>query len=297
MAAVVTGILALAGVQYRSQERAKRQGYLDWELREALGQGRLDVAAHLLDQGADPNEHVPSRQAESAPTVLPQWLDELTHGYFRKVTPPRQEAAIGILLEPYKHVVSPIAPQQERLIVHMLRMKADPNVQCSTESALATIARCGSYNLIAKVLSHGANPNIRNSDYMRCTPLMSVALRPGAARLLIRAGARVNDTNESWRTPLSCACISSPPETLQLLIDAGATVDPRDAAGRTPLMRCARVNTPEVVRVLVEAGADVNARTLDGRTVLAAAQGSTCPDKAQIIALLKRHGAKDPSTP
>ena len=69
-------------------------------------------------------------------------------------------------------------------------------------------------------------------------------------------------------TPLMYAARDGRPESARLLLDAGATIDQTDANAITPLIAAIANNHPDVARLLVERGANVNASDWYGRTPL-----------------------------
>lgn len=81
-------------------------------------------------------------------------------------------------------------------------------------------------------------------------------------------------------------------EVVKLLIDAGADVDARSEKGTTALMLAAKNSKGvDVINLLLEKGADVNARDDKGNTALTYATNKDSEVQAEIIALLKQHGA------
>ena len=89
------------------------------------------------------------------------------------------------------------------------------------------------------------------------------------ARMLITAGARVNDTFTS-NTPLLRACSASGNCTdwLEVLMNAGADINLCDGWGETALHAAAKHGNDSAMRILIGLGADVNAVDQWGRTPL-----------------------------
>jgi ankyrin repeat protein len=122
------------------------------------------------------------------------------------------------------------------------------------------------------------------------------------ARLLLDAGAAIeaDETNCYGGKPLHWASEHAP-ATVELLLQRGADVNSRNVKadssffGVTPLIMNAtqRNDCSEVTELLIAAGADLNAVDSTGKTALAHAleRGLT-----RIIAVLRRHGAKEPAS-
>ena len=129
--------------------------------------------------------------------------------------------------------------------------------------------------------------------------------RVETVRLLLKAGAPVNDADDAKRTALIWAASAYPggradPVLLRLLLDAGAKVDARDATGQTALVYAATsldagrqpgsalsIN-PEAVCVLLAAGADPVAPDAQGETALELARRDRGDRAKQVVQLLER---------
>jgi ankyrin repeat protein len=104
------------------------------------------------------------------------------------------------------------------------------------------------------------------------TPLIAAANRPAILKILIKAGARINERgkNPNGETPLTAAVAAGSAESVNLLIEAGA--DPNIAntlgvsiggSGLFPLQQLGLLASREakdaIVRALIRAGANLNA--------------------------------------
>jgi len=125
------------------------------------------------------------------------------------------------------------------------------------------------------LLSYGADPNarvLRSVDGSRTkgvTPIIYVAsgeriakTRGEALRLLLNAGARVNEASDSGQTALHNAVDIV---ATQLLLTAGADVNAVDVDHWTALHFAERA---EQARALLAAGSDVHAKDVEGREPL-----------------------------
>ena len=123
----------------------------------------------------------------------------------------------------------------------------------------------------------------RGSRYLipgAMTPLLYAARdgRVDSARMLLDAGARLEQTDANGITPLLMAIGNNHPDVARFLIDRGANVKATDWYGRTPLWTAVesrnmdfdnntfvndvdRAPYVDLIRVLLEKGADPNART------------------------------------
>ena len=139
-------------------------------------------------------------------------------------------------------------------------------------TAIAAAAKTGSAVELQALIHAGANVNA--TDDSGRTPLMHADFR-AVVQLLAKAGANLDATDKTGRTalmhaartPLIHAARKGNLEVVEALIDCGACVDDSDRHGKTALLFAAEAGHGETVRALVEA-ADAEAKTDTGRTVL-----------------------------
>ncbi len=121
-------------------------------------------------------------------------------------------------------------------------------------TALGYGAYFGHLELVAKLLSLGANPNIRSNNALAVAPLHS-ALAGGQtaiALLLIQGGADVNVPNgENW-TPLHYCADIGDAELAELILERGANHLARDKEGRTAAELAADVGHDHVADVILQ---------------------------------------------
>lgn len=133
-----------------------------------------------------------------------------------------------------------------------------------------------------------ANFNIHLTDDNGTPPLL-IALKKGytiIAKILLTAGADVNEHDKIGLTPLMVACGKSTSgyrEIAETLIKKGAHINVRDALGYTPLLLALSGGTIEIAEMLINKGADTTVRTRKGETPLSLAEKAQCAD---IVALL-----------
>lgn len=110
-------------------------------------------------------------------------------------------------------------------------------------TALMRAALLGRDDLVAELLSYGANPHLRNSD----------------------------GNNALW-----LACVSGNATLVQRLIDAGIDLDNRNLTGATALMYTASSGKADMMKILLENGADPYLRTDDDYLAVELAATEEC---------------------
>jgi ankyrin repeat protein len=148
-------------------------------------------------------------------------------------------------------------------------------VDAMGRTPLAWAAARGDTRAIVTLLSHGANPNIM--DTQLSGPLSNAAAqgRTVAVRLLLEAGAQPDfqiPNGEKKGSPLNCAARNATDVLLlKSLLDFGADVDACGTDGKTALIHAARTDNASFAMLLLEYGADINAISADGSTALTTA--------------------------
>lgn len=142
----------------------------------------------------------------------------------------------------------------------LLECGADPNAPARGAPPLALAAGSNQLVVVEALIAAGAVTNAKRARD-GATPLHSAldSLAEASARLLVSAGADVNECDEVGTTPL-CKCVSplgSVP-LLRLLVEAGADPDRPARDGATPLLRAVMDGSRDMVAALLDAGADVS---------------------------------------
>lgn len=118
------------------------------------------------------------------------------------------------------------------------------------------------------------------------------------SNLLITHKAKINYKDNAGRTALMIAALKAQNNLVKMLLDKGAQVNAKDSSGLTPLIYALSGDTDRksffsVVKLLLEAGANPNL----SKSALFYAQFNwkqkSLKDKTEIIALLKKYGAKE----
>uniref|UniRef100_A0AAT9UR03 Ankyrin repeat containing protein n=1 Tax=Apapanepox virus TaxID=3049969 RepID=A0AAT9UR03_9POXV len=163
---------------------------------------------------------------------------------------------------------------------------------------LCSVSRRGHIRMIKYLLDIGMNVNIKDTSYLRNTPLhraviknhieivdmlisygaivdaknrigntpLMYASNPCIVKLLLEKGADPNTSNDNGFTPLHTAVNTHSLETTSILLSYGVTVDAKDYEGNTPLMY--GLSYPDVVKLLLQKGANPNVVNNKGHTPL-----------------------------
>lgn len=163
--------------------------------------------------------------------------------------------------------------------------QAIPGAGYAATPIITVAARYASINVLRYLIEAKADLNARTPD--RDTPLMLVAVHGKeeavlnsdayarydlAVRLLVEAGANIDNANINAYTPLSYAAYVGRDNTVRYLLEkgaqvnAGATGRPSDA--NTPLMMAAMQGHRNAALLLLRAGADAKLRAYSARTAL-----------------------------
>ena len=151
----------------------------------------------------------------------------------------------------------------------------------------------GDRNAVASLLKKGANVNEAQGDGSTAMHWAAFNDDLETAKLLIRAGAKVNvTTREGGITPLFMACTNGNAAMIEALLQAGAGANSKKTNGTTALMLAATSGSAGAVKMLLDHGAVVNAKeSVHGQTALMFAASL---NRDAVVALLLAHGA-DPN--
>ncbi|GAQ83954.1 ankyrin repeat-rich membrane spanning protein [Klebsormidium nitens] len=219
-----------AGVESLQKSKIKRKSDVDTALSSASRNGHKEVAAYLLEQGADVNAYDP----DGATPLL--------------------AAADGGSAECVELLMraGAIVDAKDRVGV----------------SALIAASYNGHVDCVRKLLKHAADVNAQSHGGV--TPLIAAAEggSESCVRLLIQAGGDLEARTAEGKTALMHAVGQNITAAVEALISAGAELDGTDNEGRTALHHGARKQTPESLKALLKAGADAARRCRRGRTPL-----------------------------
>ena len=244
----------------------------------AASNGNAPMLALLLEAGADPNGADPTGETILMTAARVGNLDAarllLDHGAVVDAKDPEfQQTALMV-------AVRANHPSVVRLLIDR---QADVNAKTRTGKSPAWVlpnSLPGFGHGIGIV--RGGLPD-RGSRYLTpgaLSPLLYAARdgRLESARILLAAGARLNDVDPNGITPLLMAIANNHMDMARFLIDQGADINVRDWYGRSPLWTAIearnmdvdnatfengvdRAPALELIQVLLAKGADPNART------------------------------------
>jgi ankyrin repeat protein len=291
---------------------------------KASENGRLDVVKHLLDAGANPNDHDETDVCQSS-------LILASHKGHTDVVAILLDAGANIEYQNSQGETALITAAQEgqiEVVRLLILYGADANHQnadCKTASSLASSLLHGHVktemiNLLETSIEQmlfeisasdddnnaheveiilNKNPGINVNKLCKifkgkpwtATPLHIASKncnKDVVIILLNHKDIEVNATNVAGETPLYIASKFDCADVITLLLEHGAGPNIADEFGRTPLYAASSINSPDAVNILLENGvADVNIKeTLLGKTPLFAAceKGHTDIADALLIA-------------
>jgi ankyrin repeat protein len=228
-------------------------GTLNLPLSWAIKQGDTNLVGVLLRAGADPNK--------TADSVRPL------------------ELAVGGM--------------QPAIVQLLLQFKADPNVSFGT-GTLPIFRGLFDLEILKALLAAGANPNSIETNSSGGIGAQGETPLQVAARIRFERSADGQRYTLNNRGDFDAA---------RLLIAHGAKVNvQRPSDGMTPLHLAVRAVNRELVELLLTNKAEVNVRSSAGSTPLDLAKSqatqtsldtSSRATSAEIVALLRRHGALD----
>ena len=138
------------------------------------------------------------------------------------------------------------------------------------EERLCRFAFNGNEEEVRNLISIGVNPNCREAEGYRWTPLYNAAIhsRTNITKLLLDAGADPNMASTDGETPLMMVACNGSTDLVKLLLSAGADPNKANNDGITPLEVAVSRELNDIVTILLEAGADPNKANNWGETPL-----------------------------
>jgi ankyrin repeat protein len=203
--------------------------YIHAALVVAATQGREDLCAVLLGEGADPTYAFEGSSAIAAAVA-------------------RRHLRI---LEQLSAVVATLPPQK----------------QLAAAAILHNAVEGGDLETVDLLLQAGYDAAAR--DATGNTPLHRAAFggQMGAIQLLLEHGASADVANDEGATPLHYTCLQGRTEAAQMLMALGGQPNAATRGGSTPLHAAATEGHATLVAALLMAGAGVDSMDNDGFTV------------------------------
>lgn len=187
------------------------------------------------------------------------------------------------------------AESVELLLQHHARVD-EQNYMKDTPLSLA--CSCQYYmpnpKVVELLLQHGSDPNIPVKYGYSSLHLAAIAGNADIVELLIKYGARVDQTNDAHSTALTTAFsrennYNPNLKVIEILLQYGAAPDIPNRAGYTALHLAIKAGNADIVELLVKYGANPNISAYDGSTPLQLALKNQLP---QIVSLLLNNGAR-----
>lgn len=177
------------------------------------------------------------------------------------------------------------------------RVLTDAAYLCSRDhfgnTPLQTAIEFNQVGLVELMLREGADPNIEVNDGFTCLLTAIESDNPHSIAIvekLLDGGADLHQTGINGWTPLHLASVRGHVEKARLLLDAGARVNQRTEidGSETPLLEAAAMGHPEIVRLLLEYGADPRMRdSVHNFTPLERAHDAARGADPQVVEFLK----------
>jgi ankyrin repeat protein len=192
------------------------------------------------------------------------------------------------------HGVTPLARAcenaSEPTVTRLLEAGANPNAaQTNGLTPLMTAARTGNHNVVKALLSRGAHVNAATTTTHETALMWAVSERHAdIVRTLVENGADVHPRPRQAFSPLIAAAANGDIESAKILISAGARVNDTASDGTHPLPYAIVVGQSAFAHFLLDQGADPNG-AIDGVTALHAAAGPVDP---WLKAWNRRHGGR-----
>ena len=137
------------------------------------------------------------------------------------------------------------------------------------ETALHFVAGWGHRDLLALLISMGADPNAVTNYYGQAP--LHVAAQYGnvpAAATLVDEGAQMVAPGTEWITPLHFAAMRGHSKMVEFLLSENAYVGARACNGDTALHRAAQMGHDELCGLLINAGCDHAITNNEGKTAI-----------------------------
>ena len=155
------------------------------------------------------------------------------------------------------------------IVEKIISSGADVNIKNGNGvTALMFASLNGHTDIVKKIISSGADVNIKDGNGVTALMFASQNGHTDIVKELISSGADVNIKNGNGSKALTIAATMNHAQSVQVLIDNGADVDSKDNLGTTALMDASYKGYTDIVRKLISSEADVNIGDGNGATAL-----------------------------
>ena len=256
----------------------------DLRLVEATAERDIALVRALLDEGIDVN----TARADGATALL--WAAHWDDGEAVELLV-RAGADVNAADD---HGVTPLARARENasasMVDRLLAAGANPDAaQANGLTPLMTAARTGNLDVVRALLTGGADINAATAATDETAVMWAVAeRRPDIVRALVERGADVHPRARQAFSPLIAAARNGDIDTAKVLLAAGARVNDTGVDGAHALPYAIVAGQSAFAHFLLEQGADPNG-AIDGVTALHAASGSV---DTWLKAWNRRHGGR-----
>ena len=292
-----------------------QNNYGDTVLILSIREGRTELAAALIEAGADVNIQgndgdtalilsIEEGYTELATALIAAKADVNLHRIAGETVLMRAVTAgdidiIKAVLDAGAHLniqnnsgdtalIWAVFDENIDIVKTLIDAGADVNVQDNRgDTALIVASYKAKTKIAAALIAAKADVNLQNE--VGDTALMWATQKGDIdiAKVLIAAGANVNIQNNSGETALIAASYKVKTKTkivvVAALIAAKADVNLQNIAGDTALMWAIQRGDIDIVKALIDAGADVNLQNKEGKTALKIARSLNYNDIAELL--------------
>ena len=250
-----------------------------------FGVKSIAICRLLLSHGADPNGYANNTPIISALTGLSRSRNSIYHSFHsprqpqgrQKMFQEQTETTLAILrmliqsgadvnheyrLGPFHDPLTPLTAAAGAGSVEAMSLLIKSGAHTDPiylNVALGPAASSGSAPAVAMLLSHGADPNMRQYGYNHNSTLLEAAGADAteSMELLVKSGSNVNAQGADGMTALTLVMQRIKPDlaAIKFLLAHGANPNIADKDGRTPLYRAKESKSAELMTLLENAGA------------------------------------------
>ena len=152
-----------------------------------------------------------------------------------------------------------------------------------SETVLMKAARLGEAGACRIILRAGANIDEVTTSGMTALHFAAKHGHVEVVAALVKFGAKVNLAENSGATPLFTAAHGGFTDVVSVLVDAGAQIEKANNFGLTPLHTACKEGKTAVTKVLLDSGAERNVVTNKGETAMQLARRGAHPGCVQLL--------------